>query len=734
MKQRSSKKRFHSIIYLLLATVLLFSCALPSFPPQQPEPTPTAPQQESLPPVLAEVSPLDGSQLGLNEPITFYFSQPMDRNSVEAALYGLPPGSLDWANDSTLRFSPRNSFEANTEMTVAILSSAQAANGLSFDEPVTLTYRTSAYLRPINFLPEPDSRDIDPMAAVAVTFNQPVVPLGTDAELPEAFTLEPSVSGSGEWLSTSTYIFYPKPAMAGGVTYTALLNTDLVSTTGAPLDTLGSSTSWSFEAALPRLVSTEPSNEQTLPLDPTLKLTFNQAMDPSSFESGFIFSRGAVPAIGELAWNEDNTEVTFRPDDLLDRNSSYTLNLTREIASAGGTPLALEQQYQYFTYDDFRVASSEPAEGGVKAENGSLRVTFTAPPKEVDNLDDYISLEPEVPNLFVSINETTLNINGFFQPETEYVLDISPELADEWNQPLGLPFELNFDTPAATPSLSVPSWDNIYFVRPDEPVLQANATNIQRADVSIAPITFSDFQLLTGPGGYEALQTFEPQNPATHSQTYRLPPSRSESVSLPLASPNTELTPGFYHVVADSPQLNQVVAGGAGSNVRGRTYLVAASNINLTFKIGATDALLWATDLRTGEPVSAPFTIFDYEGETIVNARTDEQGLWQGEFTPRGGGAIVPGRDEPTRGGRFRSGAILLEQWRCSLGIWHRLAPHAAGNGNLPVHRPFHLSPRADGVLPRRGAAGIQRPLHATGFVNCNPGIARLQRSHDPDL
>ena len=29
-------------------------------------------------------------------------------------------------------------------------------------------------------------------------------------------------------------------------------------------------------------------------------------------------------------------------------------------------------------------------------------------------------------------------------------------------------------------------WGNVYFVRPDEPVLYANATNIQRADVSVA--------------------------------------------------------------------------------------------------------------------------------------------------------------------------------------------------------------------------------------------------------
>ena len=43
-----------------------------------------------------------------------------------------------------------------------------------------------------------------------------MVALGADpAAHPPAFTIEPSVAGRGEWINTSTYIFYPEPAMAG---------------------------------------------------------------------------------------------------------------------------------------------------------------------------------------------------------------------------------------------------------------------------------------------------------------------------------------------------------------------------------------------------------------------------------------------------------------------------------------------------------------------------------------
>jgi hypothetical protein len=185
MNRLSSQKRFRALVYLVLVAVLMFSCGLPGIPTQQPEPTATTFQQEPLPPVLTEVSPLDGSQLGYEEPITFYFSQPMDRNSVDAVLFGLSAGSRTWSDDSTLTFTPDGPYEADSEITVAILTSAKAANGMHLSAPITLTYQTASQLQAINFLPESDSQNIDARAAVAVTFNQPVVPLGTQ-EAPSA--------------------------------------------------------------------------------------------------------------------------------------------------------------------------------------------------------------------------------------------------------------------------------------------------------------------------------------------------------------------------------------------------------------------------------------------------------------------------------------------------------------------------------------------------------------------
>jgi hypothetical protein len=94
----------------------------------------------------------------------------------------------------------------------------------------------AGYLQPTNFLPNTDAEDVNVDAAIAVSFNQPVVALGEDeSSQPEAFTIQPGVKGNAEWINTSTYIFYPEPGMTGGMEYTVTLNPELKTVTGVSL-------------------------------------------------------------------------------------------------------------------------------------------------------------------------------------------------------------------------------------------------------------------------------------------------------------------------------------------------------------------------------------------------------------------------------------------------------------------------------------------------------------------
>ena len=97
-----------------------------------------------------------------------------------------------------------------------------------------------------------------------------------------------------------------------------------------------------------------------------------------------------VPVPGAVTWSDDNTAMTFTPNELLERDSTYAVNITQGAQALNGAPMALEQEFLYYTYGKFAPGGSDPTEGGAKSETGSVRVYFTSPPKYVDNLEDYI--------------------------------------------------------------------------------------------------------------------------------------------------------------------------------------------------------------------------------------------------------------------------------------------------------------------------------------------------------
>ena len=294
-----SVPRFFNKVFLLftLISILLASCSMPGIPfslpssDENPEPitlpTPTQGQApQNYAPAIIETMPIVGSTIGVQEEITFYFNQPMDRASVEAAWVANPVGGgeFHWADDATLTFKPNQPLQAGASLTMGVNTGARSSSGIAFSADENFNFKVANSLHPRQYLPEDGSVDISVDSAIIATFDQPVVPLGADpATLPVALALDPPVDGQGEWLNTSTYRFTATPALAGGTTYNVTLNPNLTSTAGTDLTQVagGLPLAWTFTTARPRLLDISPSTETPLPLDLELTLTFNQGQNES---------------------------------------------------------------------------------------------------------------------------------------------------------------------------------------------------------------------------------------------------------------------------------------------------------------------------------------------------------------------------------------------------------------------------------------------------------------------
>ncbi len=640
MPAHPPRRAWRAIPFILL--IVSLACSLPSItrrdtpaptateavpqvteepPPLEPTPTP-----QPLPPQVVESDPAPGEQLALTGPITLYFSQPMDRASVEAA-FSAPEGELDWRDDATLSFVPEAPFEPDAQVSLNLESSARGANGLSLTQPVSLTYQTVGLLALAQRLPEPGATEVNPASAVAATFNRPVVPLGADPEtLTPAFTLSPPAVGRGEWLNTSTYIFYPDPALSGGTDYTARLNPQLTGVSGSPLE---EAESWDFTTAAPSLTTMDPEpGARGVHLDAGITLTFNQPMDPDSVADNFrlIDAEGdAVP--GDLEWNEDNSTLTFRSDNLLKRDMQYTVELSSRALASGGTRLGADFEASLQTVPTLAVLGSEPLPGGTLNVNTGVTIYFNAP-IQTRNVIQFLTFTPDVPNLraFPDENDRTLRLYGDFDPDTSYSLLISPNLPDAWSGRLSQEHTLNFRTLPLDPSFTIPVNSDVIYLTPEDSSLNALVTNLTEIPYTLGRLPMEDLTALLGPNSFEQRQGYRPEERRDLQFNAEVEPNRNETVSIPLNWDGEPLEPGLYFLRFGFDS-QQIFAG---------PYILAVSDINLAFKLSATQALVWAVDLRDGTPlVDASIAVYADDGAQLASGRTDAEGVFQGDLQPR---------------------------------------------------------------------------------------------------
>ncbi len=627
-----------AVIFLLVVSSL--SCALPFTGTPSPvapqiSSTPTTPAEPTatpnpLPPELVESNPPMSAEMPLKGPITLYFNQPMDHASVEAALTSQMKQELtfNWVDDTTVIVYLDKQLSPETALAFDLGAGVRSRQGLSLTQPISLNFRTAGYLHLAQYLPEKGASEVDPSAAVLAAFNRPVTALGADpATLPPGFTLDPPAKGNGEWLNTSTYIFYPDPALEGGKSYTVQINPELKSTDGSPLK---ESFAWSFSTAMPKLLSVEPVSETPWPLDAKIKLTFNQPMDQASVETNFSLIGPDGVAQGQSAWNEDATTFTFTPNNWLARNTTYTLALNGQTQARGGSQLGEPLSMVIVTYPNLSVASTEPLQDGSVEVNSGVALHFSAPLPNQD-LSRYFSITPAISNFQVNPDQTTVHVWGSFAPTTNYAIKVSPTLTDTWGGALGQEYSFAFRTSDLQPNLSIVTTADAIFLTPQDISLIVQAVNIPEVPLTVGTVPMEDLFKLLGPQGYEFRNTYQPVNPVSWTQTLNLAPNQNQTVPVFLSPDQKSLSPGIYSVRLDFPQ----TPGEPMSNIYAGPYLVVVSNVQMTFKISASDALVWAIDLRTGTALpNAPVSLFLEDGSVLAAGQTDAEGIFQTSFTP----------------------------------------------------------------------------------------------------
>ena len=649
MMKKRAELQLRSVFYRFLSGIVLLGIVLtgcrpagtvtPSLPTDTPFPTPTMPPYTPPPPgvvpaAVIQRSPDRGEELPPDGAIELVFDRPMDRASVEAALSITPKvdGDVTWVDDRTVRFKPARDLKRDAEYYVTVAADAKTSEGDPLDGAYRFRFRTVGYLEVTQVIPAPDTTDVEALSTITVIFNRPVVPLTAIsdpayADLPQPLTIEPSVTGSGEWLNTSIYVFTPDAPLAGGTTYTVRVAAGLTDTTGGLLE---QDYVWSFSTQPPRVVDVSPADGDTLvPVDATVRVRFNMPIDCSSVGRAFQMRTGLLGSVrGEWACRDET--FVFTPTKRLDFDKTYRLEVAEGVRSAGGgVGMADPFAWSFTTVPLPKIVGTRPTDGEREAwPYTDFEIIFNAPiaPATVlPNLEMTPPLSPTQVYTYFRQWDNTYVLSFGAQPSTDYEVRIGPDIADPYGNTTGQEMTVRFRTAPLDPSLWLPLPNQVGTLDAHQPAqIIIGHVNVERVDLTLYALDVEDF--------FSAQQNWWDYRPAVAplrqwSVETTAPLNETGYTPVSLAEGDGSLPPGLYLLSLQSPEVQ--------TDRWSHRRLLVVSDYNLTVKStlissGSYEGRVWAwlTDLATGRPVEGvALTIQSMDGDVSAQTTTDEDGL-----------------------------------------------------------------------------------------------------------
>ncbi|HXE55220.1 MAG TPA: MG2 domain-containing protein, partial [Tepidisphaeraceae bacterium] len=447
---------------------------------------------------------------------------------------------------------------------------------------------------------------------------------------PPPGTISPAVSGKWTWDGPRTLNFTPDAPLPKATAVTVTLLPDRLRTPDGfrlkgpqvtsvhtqPLHVLGVRQAAFDERD--RLVVEIQFNDDVLPADAIAHLSLRDVNGrPISFHPH-------GDAIGHVI--RVLTDPIARPA-AEEHHPHILVQVSPGLAGRSG-PLGLTQEYQ----------SSLPVEAALAATGARvdpqgdgppvIRLSFNNP-IDRDAVAPLLSVDPKIDFSLTRGNEdSTLELHGDFAPATRYAIRIAPAKGAAKDRNAPRPDTLSVFVPDRAPSVRFEHPEGYLGSAGNRTVL-AHATNITHLRVTVTRIydnnlvvwrhTRADPSLLDQPIATRDLKLATIRN---KKQDVRL----SLDELLPAGAPRD----GVYMLRLEVPPGSQTVSenGGGDWPIWQDSALVTLSDIGLTAKRGRTMVTVWATSLRTAQPLpGVRVRLYSSKNQRLGESMTDSDGL-----------------------------------------------------------------------------------------------------------
>ena len=324
---------------------------------------------------------------------------------------------------------------------------------------------------PLEVLRYQPNGDVDIAPDLSVTFNQPMVPLGTLAQLDQAgvpVKVTPALKGRWRWIGTRTLRF----EFAGNVdrlpmatNYTVEIPAGTKSQTG---NALKKTVRWTFRTPPPRVLQFAPV-DQTVDLTPVFIATFDQRVDPNAVIKTITMKAGSkTVAIRVATQSEVDGEsqtrqiakdalpgrwIAFRPVTALPKGTALSISIDKKTPSDEG-PRTTDKASTYSarTYSALKITKADCGYFDTCRANQPFTFVFNnaLDAKKFD--PKTVKITPAI-DVAIGVSVDSLTINGATKANTTYKVEIPATLRDQFGQTLGKAESRSFKVGEPTPAL-----------------------------------------------------------------------------------------------------------------------------------------------------------------------------------------------------------------------------------------------------------------------------------------
>lgn len=588
------------------------------------------------------------NEIEVDSDVTIIFNRPVvplssiaEQPNYPAPLTFFPEavGTGRWINASIYTFSPNPAFSGGTQYQVVVNSGLEGADGAILNEDYVFSFTTALpIVENVTVTNSETAIALDP--TFTVNFSQPmdrntqngIRLIGTNGE---------AVNLTYQWASdTRSVNVAPVELLQYGRLYDFQVDRTIMKTiSGTPLAEDYSSSY--LTVPYPDILRTEPSNgEQNAEPFGGFRIYFNAPVDPNTIKDNVIIDPEPFQIYDEYYYSYDNSYGIFFD---LEPSTTYTVRILAGIKDIYGSPIN-EERVITFTTAPYGPEVTLNAPDFVGLYNGladSTRIFVTH--RNVSQLDLQLS-RLDVELLGQMFGPSGYQMRYDYTPSSERIIRAwTVPVQSQLNQRR---YELLFLSEQGPSGV-----ENIQCLGAPPTRLAVGATaEVSRDDASpnrvrnapnlgggiigeYAPGT--TFQVLNGPICADGYLWWEIYNPNDNLQGWMAEGDLSQYYITPLSVPQQSmeegetlppLSAGAYFLQVSSPETQQL-------GYEAQRHVLLVATVNITLKISQDSALVWVTDLKTGQPVpNVPLTLHNENFGIITTITTDENGLAQAQI------------------------------------------------------------------------------------------------------